>query len=597
MVLKSINTAGGTLNINAPLTVSDSSSIHGASINAPVTTQNALMLSGDSAWQSAPVSGATSNVVAGTSKLVVQPNSMLEISGGDKSLDTNLIVQGGVRQLEGQVTVGNGAHLETTPTGRYEIVSGSLVSAEAIVNAGTFRKFSDQGSGAAEIEVDAPFHNDGGTIKVDNGRLIFTGKNTHAGGKYELGNGATLVFEDETTEITGALSASGSLSSVELSGGSYVVKNGATATFDLGGTEGLVLTDNVTVDAMGRLTNQGLVTFKSGVLTGGAVTPSNISTEGGVENAAGATLNIVSGGSHTVAGVLSNAGLIQQDIQVDLFIDGGRIVNQLGGQYILKPGGAITTTTGDGAFDNAGGLVVFDGATELLSGHIVKFNMSDNASLVVKGGVLQLGAGNHEGSGGFSVPDSILNGNADSALVFSGPHSFSGNFDLSGSGLVRIFGLWTIVSGSVTSDIHGTEGGRFDLGAASLDATNGSFVNKGDFRFGPGLITGGTKTNAGSINGFHNLGGLLNIEAPNGTLAGTLRNDDAGTVRHQRDLFLENGTILNEVGGDLRVCSGPRCHQHQSKRLSESRRHHQENIRGSVHSRRRLRDDRRQSRG
>ena len=44
-------------------------------------------------WLGGTISGDAANVAAGSSRLVVGPQAILEISGGDKTLNTNLIVE------------------------------------------------------------------------------------------------------------------------------------------------------------------------------------------------------------------------------------------------------------------------------------------------------------------------------------------------------------------------------------------------------------------------------------------------------------------------------------------------------------------------
>lgn len=562
--------ATGSLNVQAPLSLAEDSGVQNLTVSEDLTTDGALNLNSRSdlanpvtdRWLAGTISGDAAKVADGSSKVVVQPNASLEISDGDKTLNTNLIVQGGARQQDGQLTIGNGGRLETTGTGRYEVVNGGVASTEAIVNAGMFRKFGGDGSAAEKVTVDAPFVNNGGRIQVDAGRLTFTGRNTHNGGAYRVEDGATLELLDEGTEVSGALSAAGG-GNVELNGGSYAVKEGAVATFNLGGDQGLLLDRGVLVEAEGRLKNEGRLMFREGTIAGGSV--SNGTVTGGMENAAGGTFRIAGlDGAKTLQGVLLNNGAIDHRPNTDLVVDGGRVVNRTFGEYRLSDNASISSA--NGTFDNAGGNFIANNAAEFgPEGSVVEtaFNMSGDANLTVERGFLSLqGAGNHRGGGSFIVRDDNPDRTISSGLSFFGAQSFDGNFSISGTGAAVIHDAFTIQSGSVTTRMEGLDAGvglvvrPFGSSNPSINASGGSFVNDGKFTFFNGLVTGGSVTDTGSVNGFQNRGGLVALSDLAGgdrVVAGVLRNfgsdTSLGVVEQWADLALVNGTILNEADG------------------------------------------------
>ncbi len=569
--------ATGSLAVQAALRIAADSSVRRLTVNADLATDGALNLDSQKdilepatdRWLGGTISGDAASVAAGGSRLVVGPRAIFEISGGDKSLNTNLIARGGgqVVQLDGQLGIGNGAHLEIEANAAYQIVDGGIASGEAIVNAGRFAKVADEnGEGAAQVTIDADVVNNGGRIETEIGRLTFTGRNTHNGGEYRAGDGATLELLDGVTEVTGPLDASGA-GNLELNGGSYTVKPGAEATFDFNGDVGVLL-NNVLLDARGRLTNQGRMTFREGAIAGGTV--DNGTVTGGVENATGGRFQIQEqGGAKTLQGVLQNAGTIEHQRNADLLVDGGRVINRAGGEYTLAGRSRIS---GGGAFDNAGGTLRVNAPGVIFEGPIIStgFNMSNGGRLIVEEGFLELrGAGNHQGSGVFDTRDRAGDLVNTGGLSFVGDQTFNGDFRLTGTGATDIVNAFNIQSGTVTADMIGPSGnvrmsfGQAATGNPSINATGGTFVNKSQFFFSRGSLTGGLATDSGSINGFENQGGTVSITTFNNRFVkiadGVLRNvgasSGAGRIVQEGDLDVVNGFILNDAGGvyELRI--------------------------------------------
>ena len=563
--------ATGSLAVQAALSIAEDSSVQRLTVNSDLTTDGALNLNSQKEfldpftdqWLGGTISGDAANVAAGSSRLVVGPQAILEISGGDKTLNTNLIVEGGgqVVQLDGQLSIGNGAHLETEANAGYQIVAGGIDSGEAIVNAGRFAKVTDEnGEGSEQVTIDADVVNNGGRIETEIGRLTFTGRNTHNGGEYRAGDGATLELLDGVTEVTGSLDASGA-GNLELNGGSYTVKPGAEATFDFNGDVGVLL-NNVLLDAQGRLPNQGRITFREGTIAGGTVDNGNVT--GGVENAAGGRFQIQEqGGSKTLQDVLQNAGTIEHQRNADLLVDGGRIINQTGGEYTLARRSRIS---GGGAFDNAGGTLRVNAPGVIFEGPRISadFNMSNGGQLIVEEGFLELqGAGNHQGAGVFDTRDRAGDLVNTGGLSFVGDQTFNGDFRITGTGATNIVNAFNIQSGTVTADMIGPTGNvRMSIGEAatgnpSINATGGTFVNKSQLFFSRGSLTGGVATDSGSINGFENQGGTVSITTFNNRFVkiadGVLRNvgasSGAGLIEQEGDLDVVNGFILNDAGG------------------------------------------------
>lgn len=563
--------ATGSLAVQAALRIAEDSSVQRLTVNNDLTTDGALNLNSQKEllddftdqWLAGTISGDSANVAAGTSKLVVGPQAILEISGGDKTLNTNLIVEGGgqVVQKDGQLSIGNGAHLETEANGAYQIVDGGIDSAEAVVNAGRFAKVTDEnGQGSEQVTIDADVVNNGGRIETEVGRLTFTGRNTHNGGEYRTGDGATLELLDGVTEVNGSLDASG-VGNLELNGGSYTVKPGAEATFDFNGDVGVLL-DNVLLDAQGRLTNQGRMTFREGTIAGGTIDNGNVT--GGVENAAGGRFQIQEqGGQKTLQGVLQNAGTIEHQRNADLLVDGGRIINQTGGEYTLARRSHIS---GGGAFDNAGGTLRVNAPGVIFEGPRISadFNMSNGGQLIIEEGFLELeGAGNHQGSGVFDVRDRSGDNVITGGLSFVGDQTFNGDFRITGSGVTNIVNAFNIQSGTVTADMIGPVGSvRMSVGEAatgnpSINATGGTFVNKSRLFFSIGSMTGGAATDSGSINGFENQGGTVFISSfgdrfpkiADGVLRNVGASTGAGLIEQDGNLDVVNSLILNDAGG------------------------------------------------
>lgn len=261
------------------------------------------------------------------------------------------------------------SRFESLAAGRYELagdgglaIGGGGGGWPAFVNAGLFLK----SSGTSTSTVAVPFINQGGTIRVNSGRLTLAGGGSGSNGVFQVAGGALL-------DITGgsAVTWQGVFTG---SGGGTVLLGGG-----LNAGEG-----GVTLGFPGSLFQW----------TGGQVA-------GAVYNTNSVTIS--GGGTVSVSGVLHNAGLMRQTDVSTLAINwSSAFENQASGVYELAGDGGIVIGGGGGgwpAFANAGLLRKCGGTGT--STVATPFN-NQNGSIEVASGTLNIGDYT-QGSGALTI--------------------------------------------------------------------------------------------------------------------------------------------------------------------------------------------------
>ena len=259
VALKSIQ-ATGSLTVNQPLSVKENSAIENLTLNARLTADGTVILSGPmNVWKGGDIEGISGVGVASGAVLTIDPTS------GRAILKTGLGISGTAVQRKGlELTDGNGISGGVTVEsgGLYDIqqgdISDSSSGAGEFVNRGTLKKTTDSAS-----RIETPFTNAAGaTIDVQQGSLIIAADTILKGGSATVAGKANLVFSGGpgsnafTTNITGNITASGD-GTLSLSDQLKLdIADGVTAAFNLSGSDGEgLLIDSATLTGKGTLVN------------------------------------------------------------------------------------------------------------------------------------------------------------------------------------------------------------------------------------------------------------------------------------------------------------------------------------------------------
>jgi len=448
---------------------------------------------------------------------------------------------GAIGITAGTLQIGSGTS-GTAGSGAIAIGAGSTLrfsrsDATMVVNtitgAGTLDK---AGTGNLTLTGDGSARS--GTTNVGNGTLVIGGANSLAGsGTTTLADGSVLAFT--VTTAPGAISGAGGT----------IEQRGAASTLTLGAGSsnvGTLLVTGGTMDVNGASTASTL-TVNAGTmnLNAAAASAATVAINGGTLNlgadnlladtasvsvgATGtATLNLA-GFSDTVGGFT----LGSSDGTHEGALAGGSSSTLTAGSYALRAGtidanlgagSATKSTTGTVVLNNNLGanLTVNDGA-------LVAIGRLDGASVTVTGGTLDVFA---------PVAASTVNVNGGAIDVFGD--------DLFDHGASLTVASTTGVMASLALNDHPVTVGSFTLGGNDGDISHAGTVNPGGTltaasytlnvgTLGVDLGTGpATKTSAGSVTLFGNIGAELTVDDgtlnANGTLAGTGITVNGGTL-------------------------------------------------------------------
>jgi uncharacterized repeat protein (TIGR01451 family) len=494
--------SGGTINVNAMLSVGTPVSLLSGTINlnSPLTLTGAFSFSGGT------ISGPSS---------ISSGNTTINPGGANAILSGAIFNNTGTTTISGSSgTVGlqlvNGAAFNN-PAGSIVDLSGDRSifggATETFTNAGTFKKSAAPASGVSTIQ---PVFNNSGSVNLLAGQLWFTG-NGNDTGSYSGASFTALVFAGGTR----MLNASASLG--PFSSNAFVDFEGGTVTdagaFDVAGLttidggslilntasppkiNGLHLHSGLLGGSSGFSVNQGFGWF-GGTLGGGPA----------ITIPVGSTLSIAPDVSSPILdgriiNINGQAFYGQPTTSLPLYVNnGGGFMTSAGSGFLVQSNEPILTTAGSSSFVNLGsfekalssGITVIDssfnnegdvyaatGTIDFRGGFTQSGPSSStylaNANIQSSFGALNFNGGFIAGSG--SINGSVVN----AALLDPGNRSISNP----SPGTITITGNYTqTATGTLHIDLGGATTGQFDqldvTGTASL-AGNLTVANAGAF--------------------------------------------------------------------------------------------------------------------
>ncbi|MEJ1968778.1 MAG: autotransporter-associated beta strand repeat-containing protein [Rhizomicrobium sp.] len=428
---------------------------------------------------------------------------------------------GGTTVQQGALQIGTGG---TTGTVSGDIVDNSQVNfdrQDGIVFAGAI-------SGT------------GGVLQLGGGTLTLTGNNTYAGGTFvnagtlALSGAGTLAPAGRVTVNSAATfdisAASAPVTIGQLSGSSgSAIRLGAntlTVAYDdpnVGSLfEGVIAGSGGIVSAQGLLFLGGVNTYTGGTTVSAgtlALVDAGALAAGGALTVNGGTFDLGDGRSQTVGALSGTGGAI-------LIGDGSTLTADSAANTALASG-----IGSSGTFVKAGtGTLVYTG------------DMADAVTVIVGGGVLQLGNGAVPGFAANTVVD-----NATLAFDYDGGTQFVAG-TISGSGVLRQIGSGTTILAGADTYAGGTTitAGTLQVGSGTSGAIVGDVTDNGVLAFGRSdtVTFGGAVSGAGGVSQTGS-GTLIltgaNTYAGGTTIAsGTLQLGDGGTV----------GSVVGDVADD-----------------------------------------------
>lgn len=423
-----VSLTGGTLKLNAPLTLASYSQIGGTLDGA-----GTLTLSGPATWSGGTMQGGGTTAV--NSLVTLSLTTLAQKVLGQRTLS----VTGTVNHTGGNLDLGPGSIIAIQPGGTYTLATDSNFGGGGgtINNQGQFVKTSPNGTGTSTISNHA--FNNAGSLRVDTGVLAInsnTNPSTHTG-SFAIASGAELSFTAGTQTFISPATFSGG-GRVSLPGGTMVLNTALSVpNFNLTGG---------TVAGLSNLTLNGGGTWTAGAMQGGgsAVLPAGV-----VLTISGSTTKSLSGRTLDVSGTVNHT-----DGELDLVGVGTVIAIQSQGTYNLAAdvplggsGGAIlsfgtfTKSSPNAAggtsalnlnFTNAGTVRVNSGTLFLQQNYI----QNNGQTIVLPGANLrvttfQLNGGILGGTGPINA--NVTGGGTISPGLSPGALTINGNVNLSGA--------------------------------------------------------------------------------------------------------------------------------------------------------------------
>ncbi len=491
-------------------------------------------------------------------------------------------------------------------TGGYNLTFGTpSISSGNVLNIGNGGILNVNSGSAAILEFSGGatgLLGGGGQINVTDGGTL-TLQNTNAGGSSTLTNNGTLTIAGTSSAATlqtnggsgtafsisgaGALTLGGlgqivvaagnsltigtnltNLNGASLTGGSYVVGNGATLELSAlgGGYVGFLNGANVTVSGSGLLTGDGssnalrlLTEVYSGPSGTGSLTLNSLSSP--LTVTPGGSTFYVSSDDYNTAGTDINGGTGQSTLTLNgtTVVIADNFVNQANTGVAGNSGIAISTV----ALNNGSSLTVDTltnqsadngGWTGLASSQV---SVTGASSLTVNSDVNNLTTQNN-GFGGTSAAGISLAGSSSMGVGGSFANGVGGNntanFTLGTNSTATVAGLFTngqYGNLSVNASTLTTNGGMSNDG--TVNVLNGSTLTDAGLTITGGSLSlnGSTLTETGSIT---NSGGLFLASGSTGTVTGLLTNNSGGSVAVSGSTLTTNGGISNS--GSFELSSG-----------------------------------------
>jgi len=374
----------------------------------------------------------------------------------------------------------------------------------------------------------------GGQLEIGGGTQTLTGTNTYTGNT-TVDLGATLALAGTGSIATSAnVAVNGTFDISQTSVGAQIItlSGASTGKVELG-SQLLLITGGSTTFA-GVISDGGIGGGTGGMLAigGGTQTLTGMNTyTGGTLIAAGATLALSGGGSIATSAFVDALGTFD----ISQTTAGAKIITLLGTGTVALGAQELTITNGASIF--AG--VLADGG---IGGGVA-------GSLIVSGGTQGL-SGVNTYTGDTTIAPNPTNGTAILALIGTGSIATSSEVAIATGGTFDISMTSAGASIKTLADTGATPSGNVALGSQTLTITNGSTTFSGviaDGGLGGGVggnltVTGGTQTLAG-VNTYT---GLTTI-SPASTTA-TLALIGTGSIATSSEVLVNTGGTFDISG-------------------------------------------------
>ncbi|MCK1391869.1 VCBS domain-containing protein [Bradyrhizobium sp. 1] len=548
--------SGGTLKNNASIEVSGTgNALDGETVtNASAGTIEVLTNGVLTIDQGSVVTNIGNVTVDASSKLTVNGAT---ISGagtvtdnGEIDLTGNAVLSGGVLKNNAAFKVsgtGNALHNETitnSSTGAIEVLADGALTIDQGSTVDNFGNVTVDASG--KLTVNGATISGAGTV-TDNGEIDLTGSAVLNGGV--LSNNAAFKVSGAGNALHNETITNSSTGTIE------VLANGA-LTIDQGSD--VTNAGNVTVDASGKLTVNGVTINGAGTVTdnGEIDLTGNAVLNGGVlKNNAAFKVSGIGNALDNEAVTNSSTGKIEVLANGALTIDQGSVVTNTGNVTVditgkLTVSGATISGTGtvtdDGEIDLAGNAV--------LSGGVLKNNASlkvsgtgnalDSETVTNAGTIEVLTNGALTIDQGSTVNNStgnlVVDGNAalrlDHATISGGAVKGTGTIDVTGAS--KIDGGATVSISTITADAALTLDGVTVSGTDITDKSSVAIASTVQ------LKDGATIQGASGLKGAVNNNGTLEIAG-----AATLLNDVVTNTGHV--IKIDDGKTLTLSGTEI----------------------------------------------
>jgi hypothetical protein len=491
----------------------------------------------------------TAGTMSGTGRTI--SSGVLNISGsGGKTLDTRTLNNAGLATWTGtDLSVINRAVLNNLAGATFDaqtdaaLTAGFFNAPGSFNNAGTFTK--SEGSGTTSVTI---AFNNSGTAEVQIGTLQLNSTGTSSG-TFTVDGGATLAFNPSGNHILTATSTVNGAGNIQFSGGTVYVLGSFTP-------GGAMKVNNGTVNFASSV-DLAALTFTGGTITGFAdVTVEGALTwTGGTMSGPGTT---VSKGTMAVSNTsffggptlddrtLTNAGTATWKGTGTIGVNNGAVINNLAGATFLAQDNGALSTSGGGAFNNAGDF------RKSASSGTTTFNIPFNNTGTVEAqtGTLIL-AGGGESTGSMSVSPSATLQFSGSTYALRSASSVDGagtvvfSADFFGNAVTNVAGSYSVTKTVVNA---GTVNFINDLSLDQLTLNGGTLTGPGNLTVSNALTwTGGHMSGLGSTTST----GTFNLSAGNSPDLNGRTLDNAGTATWTgTDTFtIRNGAVLDNQAG------------------------------------------------
>jgi len=511
-----------------------------------ITSTGALTIGGVTFTDAGSFSNAGSLTILPGESFTV--GSLAQISAGSLTAGTYV--------LDANLNLSGAAQTITTNAATLTLAGGTIHNnsggTDALAGLATNTGKLTIGGTSNHVSTTAASFSNTGTLTINGGDSFTAAKLTQISGSTL--SGGTFVLGGNLDLTTNGINITTNSSTLTLQGGT--IMSGATnALANLNtNTKSLTLAGNSNFTTAGNFTNSGTMTINSGstfaVISSGNLTNYNSTTK------------TLTGGTYTVGGTLSAAGLDIVTDSANITLNGtGKLVNSTSSANALANLNTISSTgsltlasnanfTASGNLTNSGKLTVNSGSTLGVTGTLTNLSTGTlTGGTYTVGGTMQLPSAN----GGIASNAANLTLTGTSAKIMDGTsnalstfNNNTGSFTLASSAtLTTASSNFTnsgtvLVSQGTTLTVGGT-GNSYNQSAGTT-TVDGTLVGNGT----PGIrVTGGKMLGAGTLKGNVSIGG-------GGGTTPTINVGDSGKA----GLLKITGTYVQRSRGTMNVSVG-----------------------------------------